>query len=183
MKWHLPYLQRSRILFLPEPSAVRISTKLSWEMKHDLEAVCMRPGAGRGGMSMAGRDALTWRSCGAWLRLLRGHYNKLGAPSGAPSIHRVGLARFPQGGTPNPGRDDLFIDPPEPYPPNPFCFSAARQRSCVYEHRTTLRRAAEKQKGGYYSRLVSINRSPLTGFGHSTAAEGGIESLLFLRTP
>jgi hypothetical protein len=42
----------------------------------------------------------------------------------------------------------MYIDRP-PYQPNPFCFSAARQKSCVYEISIALRRAAEKQKGRY----------------------------------
>jgi hypothetical protein len=78
---------------------------------------------------------------------------------------------------PNPARGGLFIDSPDPYPPIPFCFSAARriaaQVSCTQDNR----RAAEKQKGGYCSRIVSTNRSPLTGFGNSNAAESdGTES-------
>jgi hypothetical protein len=92
----------------------------------------------------------------------------------------VGLARSSPGGALNPGRGGLFIDLPDPYSPSPFCFSAARRPSFVHETRTVLRRAAEKQKGGYYLRIVSINRPPLTGFGRSKAANGRIESLLFL---
>jgi hypothetical protein len=79
---------------------------------------------------------------------------------------RVGLARFSRGGTPNPARGNLCIDLPLLHL-IPFCFSAARRQSYMHEHRISLRRAAEKQKGGYCSRIVSINRSPLTGFGHN----------------
>jgi hypothetical protein len=93
---------------------------------------------------------------------------------------RVGLHRFSRGGSPSTARGDLFIDPHDPYRSKPFCFSAARRQSCVRENLATLRRAAEKQKGGCYSRIVSINRSPLTGFGHSKAAQGGIKSRPFL---
>jgi hypothetical protein len=92
----------------------------------------------------------------------------------------VALARFSPGGAANPVRGGLFIDLPDPFSPSPFCFSAARRPSCVHETRTVLRRAAEKQKRGYYLRIVSINRPPLTGFGHSKAAEGRIESRLSL---
>jgi hypothetical protein len=79
----------------------------------------------------------------------------------------VGLTRISPGGTPNPARGDLFIEPPAPHPTPPFCFSAVRRQFFKDEHRTILRRAAEKQKGGYYLRAISINRSPLTGFGHT----------------
>jgi hypothetical protein len=68
-----------------------------------------------------------------------------------------------------PRKGDLFIDRPDPYQPNPFCFSAARRQSCVHEQLITLRRAAEKQKGGYYWRIVSINRPPLRGLGTASS--------------
>jgi hypothetical protein len=80
----------------------------------------------------------------------------------------------------NPGRGDLSIDRPPPYQPNPFCFSAARRLSCVHDSSLGLRRAAEKQKGRCYLGVSSINRPPLTGFGHRKAAEGSVESGLFL---
>jgi hypothetical protein len=80
----------------------------------------------------------------------------------------------------NPVRGGLSIDRPPPYQPNPFCFSAARRLSCVHDSSLGLRRAAEKQKVEYYSRIFSINRSPLTGLAHSKAAHGGIERRPFL---
>jgi hypothetical protein len=83
---------------------------------------------------------------------------------------RTGLTRFSWGDRPNPARGDLFIDPPAPYLSNPFCFSAARRRLVPRPSIRDCRRAAEKQKGGYSARIVSINRSPLTGFGRNKAA-------------
>jgi hypothetical protein len=82
-------------------------------------------------------------------------------------VDRVGLARWSRGGPPNPVRGGLFIDPPAPHPPNPFCFSAARRRAVRDSRIQGCRRAAEKQKGGFYSPMVSINRPPLTGFGEN----------------
>jgi hypothetical protein len=80
---------------------------------------------------------------------------------------------------PNPVRGGLCIDPADTYSPNPFCFSAARRRAVRYSCTQDCRRAAEKQKGEYYSRIVSINRSPLTGFQHETIVDTFVGLALF----
>jgi hypothetical protein len=79
-------------------------------------------------------------------------------------VDRVGVARWPRGGKPNPVRGGPSIEPPDTNLPDPFCFSAARRRAVQDSCTQGCRRAAEKQKGGFYLRVVSINRSPLAGF-------------------
>jgi hypothetical protein len=123
------------------------------------------------------------RSYGAWISLWIGRYYKHGAPNGAWALSPVEDAYKVQQGRTHPVvfyHTHLAEDSHFPCTPSPFCFSAARRQSGMQEHQTNLRRAGEKQKGGYCSHIVPINRSPLTGFENSKATEGGIESRRFL---